>query len=269
MGHEVLSTSFRNLRLVNYSEDDLSEFSDMIVDLKNRHVSIVELFAQAASGLQQRGILQPPEIDQWLAKVMDSRIGTEMLTEHFLSLMKRSDKNHVGIVDTKCDPARICQQAIDHISSFSPPKIKITLATKQPNIEFSFISMYLFYIIEELLKNSVSATLRQTTKLGKEPEEVKITVCADSHRIGIKVSDKGGGVSFEDTDKVWMYMYSTTPDEIQSHFSDSSPLSGPGMGLSFCKLYTEYLGGSLHLMSMPGVGTDAYIFLNRIDAGSE
>ena len=93
-------------------------------------------------------------------KVMDSRIGTEMLTEHFLSLMKRSDKNHVGIVDTKCDPVRICQQAIDHILSLSQPQIKIVLTTKQTNIEFSFISMYLFYIIEESLKNSVSATLR-------------------------------------------------------------------------------------------------------------
>ena len=30
--HQVLSTSFRNLRLVNYSEDDLSDFSEMIVD---------------------------------------------------------------------------------------------------------------------------------------------------------------------------------------------------------------------------------------------
>merc|ERR1712012_1461398 len=101
------------------------------------------------------------------------------------------------------------------------------------------------------------------------PKAIHVLVCEDPRCIGIKISDEGDGVPVEHTERIWEFMFSTTPHELQSQFTEATPLSGPGMGLPLCKLYTQYLGGSLHLMSMPGVGTDAYIFLNRIDAGSE
>ncbi|CAK9017076.1 [Pyruvate dehydrogenase (acetyl-transferring)] kinase [Durusdinium trenchii] len=42
-----------------------------------------------------------------------------------------------------------------------------------------------------------------------------------------------------------------------------TPFSGYGVGLPLSRLYAEYLGGSLHLMSMPNFGTHAYVFLQQ------
>merc|ERR1719277_2856310 len=40
-------------------------------------------------------------------------------------------------------------------------------------------------------------------------------------------------------------------------------LAGYGVGLPLSRLYAEYLGGSLHLMSVPNYGTHAYVFLQQ------
>lgn len=39
--------------------------------------------------------------------------------------------------------------------------------------------------------------------------------------------------------------------------------SGYGVGLPLSRLYAQYLGGSLNLMSMPGEGTTAFLHLKR------
>merc|ERR1711865_641949 len=87
--------------------------------------------------------------------------------------------------------------------------------------------------------------------------------------MGIQVCDKGGGVPFELSGRIWEYMFTTTPTDLQTNFQAGGPISGPGMGLPLCRLYTQYLGGSLDLMSMPGVGTDVYLFLTRLDCAAE
>jgi len=267
--HNMLWISFRNLRLVEPKPADLSEFTELISDLRQRHKNAVPIFAKAAKTLRERGIVDDASVDEWLGNCMRSRMGTEMCTAHYMSLLTDPDENHVGIVDTKCDPARICAEAIRHVQSqFADSGVTINLRVQQPDIEFSFISKYLFFIVEELLMNSACATLARAARTGEPPKAINVLVCEDPRRIGIKISDEGGGVPVEHTDKIWEYMFSTTPADLEEHCDESSPLSGSGMGLPLCRLYTEYLGGSLHLMSMPGVGTDVYMFLNRIDAGA-
>lgn len=273
----MLHTSFINLRLVNFSDDALQPFTDVVKDLRLRHKPVVQLLAEVGKGLKEQGLMDDKTINVWLGKFMNSRVGTEMLTKHYMALLEDSHEAHVGIVDTRCNPADVVRQTIQHVKSnyAGASDVEIILNVEHPDIEFSFIATYLFFIVEELLKNSICATLMRSRTEGKEPNPIRITVCADPRRVGIQVSDRGGGVPFELSERIWSYMFSTTPEDLQVKFqaptggSGRGPLSGPGMGLPLCKLYTNYMGGSLDLMSMPGVGTDVYLFLQRIDAGAE
>lgn len=269
--HQMLHTSFINLRLVNFSDDSLQPFTDVITDLRARHRDVVKFLAEAGRGLKERGIMDAKTLDIWIEKFMNSRIGTEMLTKHYMALLQAATQDHVGIVDTRCNPARIVAEAVEHVRNnfVGASEVEIVVKVEDPGIEFSFIGSYLHYIVEELLKNSISATLVRSRRHGTDPMPIQITVCACPNSVGIQVSDKAGGVPFELSEKIWSYGFSTTPEDLQSSFKAGGPITGPGMGLPLCKLYTRYLGGSFYFMSMPGVGTDTYLFLERIDAGSE
>eukprot|EP00448_Togula_jolla_P011070 CAMPEP_0170618508 /NCGR_PEP_ID=MMETSP0224-20130122/26998_1 /TAXON_ID=285029 /ORGANISM="Togula jolla, Strain CCCM 725" /LENGTH=386 /DNA_ID=CAMNT_0010944491 /DNA_START=84 /DNA_END=1244 /DNA_ORIENTATION=- len=264
--HDILKVSFRNLRLVNVDTDSLDAFTDVIVDLRKRHKGIIAIFWEIGRELKRRGHWNDQEIHHWIHQFMNSRMGTEMLTAHYV-LVAGLKKPGTGLVDTRCNPATVVQSAIEHVrENFGVPDINITLQAQQGDIEFSFIPSYLFWITEELLKNSIVATMMHGEKTNSK-KDIKVIVCADSHHVGIQISDKGGGIPIDLTERIWEYLFSTTPHEMQSHFREETPLSGPGMGLPLCRLYVQYLGGSLNLMSMPGIGLDVYLVLNRIESG--
>eukprot|EP00927_Polykrikos_kofoidii_P032189 TRINITY_DN27497_c0_g1_i1.p1 TRINITY_DN27497_c0_g1~~TRINITY_DN27497_c0_g1_i1.p1 ORF type:complete len:432 (+),score=72.77 TRINITY_DN27497_c0_g1_i1:116-1411(+) len=276
--HDILKTSFTNLRLVEFEADgSLDAFTKVIRDLRARHMCIMPLLYECGVDLKKLGIKDNTAIHEWLMKFMNSRMGTEMLTKHYVLLLEGAANNQsTGIVDTACKPARICEEAIEHVKTHIPiaADVNIELKVVHPNIAFSFISTYLFWIIVELIANSVRAVhkrkrsggLRSAGPTGQAKPDVAVTVCADSSRIGIGICDKGGGIPFDCSDSIWEYMFSTTDPEEPGHGKIlTGPLHGRGMGLPNCSLYINYLGGSIDLMSMPGVGTDVYLFFDRVE----
>ncbi|CAK0818037.1 unnamed protein product, partial [Prorocentrum cordatum] len=80
--YATLEQSFNNLRLVKFDASDLSDFTEVIKDLRERHKEIVPLFSRAAEGLRNNTSMTSKDIDEWLDKIMTSRMGTEMLTAH-------------------------------------------------------------------------------------------------------------------------------------------------------------------------------------------
>merc|ERR1719203_1548588 len=107
----------------------------------------------------------------------------------------------------------------------------------------------------ELLKNSARATVENC---GADPQKFRerpivITVSADPTEVAIRVRDSAGGIPFSVADRVWSYMYSTASQQAGSEFSQQgTPLAGYGVGLPLSRLYARYLGGTLHLQSLPG-----------------
>merc|ERR1719440_1797191 len=100
-------------------------------------------------------------MSDFIGDSMQSRIGTEMLLHHYMSLLDGSDHDRLGIIDKKCNPGQICSDVVEHVrrNHLKDSKLKIRLYVDQAaGVEFSFISEYLFFIVEELLQNSVKAT---------------------------------------------------------------------------------------------------------------
>lgn len=266
--HNMLRTSFCNLRLVDIDPVSLDAFTDVIVDLRTRHKPVVRLLAESAKDLSH--VMHPGEINSWLGKFMRSRMGTEMLTNHYLRLFQSSDGQQVGIVDLRCNPAKVCKQAMDSVlERFDAQGVTMNLQVAH-EIEFSFIPQYLYFMLEELLENSAAASVGIGGIGARRPggsSEINVTVCADPRHVVFSISDKAGGIPYELKDKVWEYMFSTKPTNCEDQKSgQSAHFSAPGMGLPMCRLFTKYLGGHLHFMTMPGIGTDVYLYLHRIDA---
>lgn len=111
---------------------------------------------------------------------------------------------------------------------------------------------------------------------------VIITIANNEADFILRFSDRGGGIDHEMIDKVQQYHFSTAGSEVTDsrldggifgNMMNNEPKSvqfyGFGFGLPTTKAYAEYLGGSLDIVSMQGIGTDVYLRLKHIDGKLE
>lgn len=214
-------------------------------------------------------------VDGLLNRVFLSWIGISTLAAHYLALCSGQP---FGVVDKTCSPYEVAVAAAEAVESLgqdileTPPLVQVTFHGTDDSSTLPLIPTYLYYILQELLKNSVRAVGERheaSGEAGQDPNPVKVRVSSDKDQVAVQIFDRGGGIPFERQSHVWSYMYSTAKGSrvcaqtgrLLEESARPSPLAGFGVGLPLSRLYAEYLGGSLHLMSMPNFGTYAYLFL--------
>ncbi len=167
------------------------------------------------------------------------------------------------------------------------------------DFKFTYVNSHLHHTLFELLKNSVRAVVEQHR--GAQGEErrkrlalsrdglgadklppVVVVISGGKEDVVIKVSDEGGGISRSDlAQRIWSYEYTTATDQDRRLNNPSGGVDvdkpfltfrenfyGMGYGLPIARVFSRYLGGDLKIISTEGWGTDAYIFLNRIESAS-
>ena len=261
-------TSFYDMRNFKYPEnfDDSVEMVDVADKIYNRHAPTLITMANGIQTLKNENIdINIDEIQGFLNKFYMSRIGIRVLLNHYIETFKNNYNNNFGIININCSPYNIINNDIDDINficthnNIETPNIDIN----HNDIVFPYISSHLYYILFEILKNSVKANY-EFNKDKIDIPNIKINIKNDNNWIVIKISDEGGGISNECEKNIWNYFYTTSDhviDSIEDDFSKNSPLSGFGYGLPITKLYLKYFGGYINICSNHGHGTDVYILL--------
>ena len=158
------------------------------------------------------------------------------------------------------------------------PPIKISGHT---GAHFPYIEMPLDYILPELLKNAVRATIENNNNVrGPNLPTVHVILASNHEDFIIKISDRGGGINHDLVDKVVQYNFTTAEQstdklmQVNGIFGNmmdavnrttSGPMHGYGFGLPMSKAYAEYLGGSLQVVSLQGLGTDVLLRLKHLE----
>lgn len=141
------------------------------------------------------------------------------------------------------------------------------------------MTVFLTDILPELFKNALRATVESHPGMrGPNLPPITVTIANNETDFVIKISDRGGGIPHDKVDKVMQYNFSTAEDSTESLMADqnvfgtmveavnrttSGPMHGFGFGLPTSRAYAEYLGGSLKVQSMQGLGTDVYLRLRH------
>lgn len=278
----TLVQSFQEVRSVAKGEGE-EDFGLVVRNLKARHRDQAQRITAGMRKMKELRMERegvPEEeltvaVDQFLNRFFLSRIGIEMLTSQYLALCKGPGS---GIVDRQCDPCMVSRKAADIVSKIAKQELKVV-----PRVDVSFhgiesartlplVSSYLFYIVVELLKNSFRAVGEQYGDSGiAVPPPITVRVSSDPAQVALQIFDRGGGIPFEHQPHIWSYQYSSKrgPKEPGKLKVDGTPLAGFGVGLPLSRLYAEYIGGQLHLMSMPNFGTHAFLFLSRSSSRKE
>ncbi|CAJ1362455.1 unnamed protein product, partial [Effrenium voratum] len=280
--HKIFLDSFSELRLTeppgteecSLTVSDLTEYTEVIRSVRKRHMPVVALLAEAIRKMNHKDAwMEGDAFQSWADTFLVSRISTEMLTSHYMAVVDWHDSASEASELLGLGPRGESRKSRGQVAD----KLQVEVhshsdsGSEDSTIAFSYIPKYLFYIVQELIKNSARATVEACKLDGRRrlPDRpIIVTVCADQKQIAIRIADQGGGISCGKSEEIWSYLFSTSMQPFQEYLESGSPLAGWGVGLPLGRLYARYLGGSLQLMNVPGTGVDAYLFLRRIDPSS-
>nr|XP_020460411.1 pyruvate dehydrogenase (acetyl-transferring) kinase isozyme 2, mitochondrial-like [Monopterus albus] len=272
------------LEFLDKNPDDhkvLGEFVDALVTIRNRHNDVVTTMAQGVIEYKEtfpQDSATNQNIQYFLDRFYMSRISIRMLiNQHTLVFDGTTNPVHpsiIGSIDSHCQVGDVIQDAFQNAKMLcdqyylrSPDLILQEMSSKKNEpISIVYVPSHLYHMLFELFKNAMRATI-DTHESSNSLPPIQVKVSLGGEDMSIKVSDKGGGVPFRKTEKLFSYMYSTAPaPKIGDH--TRPPLAGFGYGLPISRLYAKYFQGDLQLFSMEGHGTDAVVYLKALSTDS-
>jgi len=270
---------------VEPSANGIKNFNSQLRSILRRHNTVVETMAEAIIELKEAigsNMAGERNIQYFLDRFYLNRISIRMLQNQHLAIFdteirpnnqREPNKQHVGFIDPSCDVEEILMDAFENARFLAEhhycivPSLKIKCVnSKYPGekIRVALVPLHLYYIVFEVLKNSMRATIEQHHKQTNENElpPISIDVVLGQENMSIKISDLGGGVPIDRVEHLFHYMYSTAPKPERD--MQNTPFAGYGYGLPISRLYSRYFLGDLTLTSMEGLGTDTIIHLKAI-----
>lgn len=264
------------------SLEDVEKYDQLLRDLLDEHSEVVSSLAQGFKE-SKKHIKDESMVSSFLNQMLSNRLGVRILIAHHL-LLKEKKEGWIGIVNLHMILREVVQRWITFVTKMAEdkyghsPRIKIS---GHIGIQFPYIEIPLDYILPEILKNAVRATIEHNSNLrGANLPPIHVILATNKSDFIIKVSDRGGGIPFNQVDKVTNYNFTTaersTEIELQKSFifgnmintmnrSSTGPMHGFGFGLPTSKAYAEYMDGSLQVASMQGLGTDVILRLKHLE----
>ncbi|XP_022085742.1 3-methyl-2-oxobutanoate dehydrogenase [lipoamide] kinase, mitochondrial-like [Acanthaster planci] len=284
--HELYIRAFHMLSEFPQVTDRDTElrYCRLVKGLLDDHKDIVTHLAEGFRE-SKKHIKDENLIHHFLNRTLTSRLGIRMLAEHHLSL--HQDMNDfIGIICTKMSLRKVIEKWADFAREQCEmrygftPRVRINGHT---GATFPYILQPLDYMLPELIKNALRATVESHLDTPHNLPDVVITIANSDMDFVIRISDRGGGISHSHVNKVFLYHFTTAQDSVDPRVTggtfgaltntNNGPTAGPfcgfGFGLPVSKAYAEYLGGSLVLQTMHGYGTDLYLRLRHIDGRHE
>lgn len=247
------------------------EFIRLLSEFKAKDSSTLPLIA---SGIQSwRESTNQKGIDNILAAQLDdlftARLSVRILIGQYCEFAK---PNMPGLIERGLLVSEVVEEARSKVKQMTIEKYSkcpdITIEGKLDS-RLTYIRTFLRHIVVELVKNSAEATLEKHKESDKLPS-VDIVISGGKEDCVIKVSDVGGGIPRSALNKIWSYQFTTSKNKVQNAkemtFRDS--FSGSGYGLPIARLFARYFGGDLQLICTEGYGTDAYIYLKRVESSA-
>lgn len=265
-------------------------FAKLLDNIYERHAPVLTTMARGAYELRQRlskgdkeHFTEVSDVHRFLDKFYLSRIGIRMLIAQYLELRRPPCDRYVGQIYLDTSPHDVALAAIEDAAFMCERQLgespKVTIHGRL-DLTFPYVPSHLHYILLELFKNSMRATVEKHTDAPSLPP-IKVIIAdgENNEDVVIKVSDQGGGIPRSNVDRIFSYLFTTADPEVQKGFVEigslstdfdrAAPLSGLGYGLPISRLYARYFGGDLSLMSMESYGVDAYLHLNKLENEDE
>lgn len=325
--YELYYNAFERFRKISEIRtlDDNDRFCEVLNSTLKDHLTVIPRLAMGILEIQDH--VSGEECDRFMRTLLRSRISRRVIAEQHLSLTETfhspwhfpdakkppggAEDDFIGEIFLKCNAKEILEKCANTARQLTSQAYGSNVAIPEIVLQghldttFPYIPSHLEYIIGELLRNSIQATVEQ--KSSTQPAPIEVLICQAAQHVIIRVSDQGGGVDPEILPYLWSFakgprrrsrlrnlekvpQLAATMQEVQlpnvecsnlargsgeRHDSSLSPLSARppglklGIGLPMSQIYAEYWAGSLEIHSLEGYGCDAFLQISRLGNKNE
>ncbi|CAK7265280.1 putative protein kinase YGL059W [Sporothrix epigloea] len=235
--YELYYKAFDTLR--KFKEIKTLEDNDVLCSVIGQtlqaHLPVIPKLAMGI--LECSELMSAHELDKFMNTILRARISRRVIAEQHLALTETFNASwyspgaplpegheFIGEVFLKCQARDVidrCAKAVCSLarSAYGPdvqlPDIRLT---GHLDTTFPYILSHLEYIIGELLRNAVQATVERHQRRQQEeasrypagnmpppPPPIEITLCEAAQHVIIRVSDQGGGVPHDMMPYLWSF----------------------------------------------------------------
>ena len=297
--YDIYWQAFERLRKVPpiRTLEDNDDFCTKLIESLESHMIAIPSLVLGISECEQH--IDPDRIDRFMHATLRSRVSRRVLAEQHLALSQRlkrisslSKKTSTSSPLTTVSydhPAAstMSRNKISHDTVFSSCSARDTVSqcvklarahsaadnVQSPDViidgqdaMFTYIFDHIEYVIYQLLSNSFRHTIASHPQNNLPP--INVTICSNDADVLFRISDQGGGMPASIYNQLWSYgqrpharfgnfrNVSQLAARITEHDQVTIPL---GIGLPMSRVYTEYWGGDINIVTMDGWGTDAYV----------
>lgn len=210
-------------------------FCETIRETLDEHLEVIPKLAMGI--LECRDLMKQQDLDVFMNTILRSRISRRVIAEQHIALTQtfnlrqrptfpttQSRSDAVGEVFPKCNVSTLIQRCMAVVSaicsaSYGPsvtlPKVQIK---GHVTATFPYILTHLEYVIGELLRNSIQATV-EAHKFEEEPPPIEVTICETHLHVTIRVSDRGGGIDPDVHSHLWSFSKGARSIQIMDNLS--------------------------------------------------
>jgi len=267
--------------------------SDVGSSASQDEVGLSEAFAKVAGanleGLEQdvsyletqlRGGVNTAAVQSLMQNTHTHLIATRLLVGQHNNLVRQAQQpseRAPSVVANLTVPeiVDLCQHTAEDCRAFcvekygEAPEVRVCGPARPPqgSTRSLVVEAHAHYILMELLKNAMRAELELWGQDVADAPPITVVVSSKDNELGIRVSDAGGGIPAHRRPFVWNWFYSTAPQSEPTYTYSKNfgaPFTGYGMGLAMARTFARVAGGSMSIRVLPGHGTDAYVWMNRL-----
>lgn len=220
------------------------EFCVLLNELLAEHLSVIPNLVMGAVESSMANSIDSERLDTFMSSVLRSRISRRVIAEQHLALtasLKQemshhgykshhghknhldskepvgSDPNYIGAVFLHCSAEKeilSCgQRATDLVQDLYPDAVmpEIIIESRQ-DATFPYMRSHLDYVLGELLRNSIEATVKthfvskqEFEKTNKKPPPIVVSISSTQESVLIRLSDQGGGIPKEALPYIWSF----------------------------------------------------------------
>tara|TARA_B110000208_G_scaffold191684_1_gene259550 strand:+ start:3390 stop:4415 length:1026 start_codon:yes stop_codon:yes gene_type:complete len=265
---DLYCDSFDRIQNINVSKkSDIDDFCDLLSDIKDKHSNLEDNISNGLLQLNREfepNLINYTLINKELDKFFLSRISIRTLISQNIELVK----NNSSIIKN-CRLDEIINDSVNEVNYICENNYSrypsIQIINKDKEIVFPYIPSHIYYILNEILKNSCVAQIKNNNFC----DSITIDYCEGKNDIIIQIIDNGISFPVKDIDNILTYSYSSNPIEDNYNSQNKPIMCGFGFGLPMARLYSKYFGGNLIITPMESKGTIISIYINKLGNNPE